>query len=56
MSSDDHIFQEMVANCQLLKEEYLPSVEFPEAHIDRASCLQVMWILLLLRLFLQEAL
>ena len=29
------------------KGEYLPSVELPQADIDRASCLQVMWILLL---------
>ena len=50
MSSDDNIFQEMVANCRLWKGEYLPSVEFPQTHIDRASCLQVMRILLLLRL------
>ena len=54
MLSDDHIFQQMVANCWLLKGEYLPSVELPQAHIDRASCFQLMWILLLLRLFLQD--
>ena len=47
-------FSKMVANCWLLKGEYLPSVELPQAHIDRASCVQVMWILLLLRLFLQD--
>ena len=54
MLSDDHIFQQMVANCWLLKGEYLPLVELPQAHFDRASCFQVMWILLLLRLFLQD--
>ena len=47
-------FQEMVANCRLLKEGYLPSATLPRARIDRASCLRVICILLLLRLFLQE--
>ena len=33
-------FQEMVAKCRLLKGDYLPSVELPQAHVDRVSLLE----------------